>query len=336
MWFVDAAVNRRRFLGTVGAVGATAVLAHSGRAQAEEAVEFPSRPLRLIVPFAAGGGTDVLARLLARAMSPRLGQQVIVENVTGAGGTIGAMQLARAAHDGYTLMIGTPGSILVNPAMLTALKYNPQVDFAPISQFSDSSVVLITNKDAPWASVQDLIAQARAKPGSVNYGSAGQGSIEHLSAELFEAIAKVKMTHVPYRGTSQSLTDLRSGTIQVLFENLPPVLGLIHAKDVKALAVGSKDRSPFLPDLPTLAESGAAGYESTSWTGLFAPAGTPAAVLARLEAVSREAAKDPKVVATVKELGGETVGSSAEEFKVFLDQRRPVIERIVKLAGMKK
>ncbi len=325
-----ASMSRRQALSALGAVAAGAALP----AQAQDA--FPSRTIRLIVPFAAGGGTDVLARLLANSMSTRLGQQVVVENVTGAGGTIGAMQVARAAPDGHTLMVGTPGSILVNPAMQSDLKYNVQTDFVPISKFSDSPVVLIAHKDVPWNTVGEFLAAARAKPGAINYGSAGQGSIEHLSAEMFELLAKVKMTHVPYRGTAQSLTDLRSGAIQVIFENIPPVLKLIQAKEVKAFAMGSKERSRFLPDLPTLHETVAPGYDSTSWTGLFAPAGIPPAVLARLEKVTMEAAREPKVVATVRELGGEAVGSTSEELKTFLAQRRPVIEQIVRAAGMRQ
>ena len=321
-------ISRRQILGGMAAsVCSLPLLAQA---------TFPSRTIRLVVPFAAGGGTDILARLLAVGMSTRLGQQVVVENLTGAGGTIGAMQVARSTPDGHTLMLGTPGSILVNPAMQSDLKYSAQNDFIPVSKFSDSPVVLIANKDVPWTSVQDFLAAARAKPGSINYGSAGQGSIEHLSAEMFELLTKVQMMHVPYRGTAQSLTDLRSGAIQVIFENLPPVLKLIQAKEVKAFAMGSKDRSRFLPDLPTLAESVAPGYDSTSWTGLFAPTGTPASVVSRLEKVVMEVARDPKVAATVRELGGESVGSSAEELKTFLAQRRPVIEQIVKSSGMKK
>ena len=320
-------VNRRLVL------GAMAFSACPLHLLAQEA--FPSRSIRLIVPFAAGGGTDILARLLAAGMSTRLGQQVLVENLTGAGGTIGAMQVARSTPDGHTLMIGTPGSILINSAMQPDLKYSAQNDFIPVSKFSDSPVVLIANKDVPWTSAQEFLAAARAKPGSINYGSAGLGSIEHLSAEMFQLLTKIQMVHVPYRGTSQSLTDLRSGAIQVIFENLPPVLKLIQAKEVKAFAMGSKDRSKFLPDLPTLAESVAPGYDSTSWTGLFAPTGTPAAVVLRLEKVVMEVARDPKVSAIVRELGGESVGSSSEELKTFLSQRRPVIEQIVKASGTK-
>ncbi len=294
----------------------------------------PEKPIRLIVPFTAGGGTDILGRLLARSMSQTLGQQVVVENVTGAGGTIGAMQLARAAKDGHTLMVGTPGSIQINPAMQPDLRYSVEKDFVPVSQFSDSAVVLVVNRDTPWKTVQEFIAAAREKPGVINFGSAGVGSISHFSAEMFQLLAKVKMTHVPYRGTSQALTDLRAGALQVQFENLPAILPLVKDQQVRALAIGSARRSSLLPELPTLIESGVAGYESSSWTGLFAPAGVPAAVLSRLERAVAEAARDPEIVKTLKELGAEPVGTRSAEFAAFLTRRQPAIVQTVAAANM--
>lgn len=174
------------------------------------AQSFPDKPIRLVVPFTAGGGTDVLGRLLARAMSQSLGQQVVVDNVTGAGGTIGAMQVARGGKDGYTLMVGTPGSMQINPAMQSDLRYSPEKDFLPLSQFSDSPIVLVVNRETPWNTVREMADAARAKPSAINFGSAGIGSISHFSAELFQMLAKVKLTHVPYRGTAQAFTDLLS------------------------------------------------------------------------------------------------------------------------------
>lgn len=294
---------------------------------------YPDKPLRLVVPFSAGGGTDVLGRLLARAMAQALGQQVIVENVTGAGGTIGAQQVARAAKDGYTLMIGTPGSIQINPAMQPDLRYNPDKDFVPVSQFSDSPIVLVVNRDTPWKTVQELVAAARRAPGAINFGSAGIGSISHFSAEMFELLAKVTMTHVPYRGTAQALTDLRAGSLQVQFENLPAILPLVQDGQVRALAIGSAHRSALL-QVPTLIESGVPGYESSSWTGLFAPAGIPAAVMARLEQSASDAARQPEVLAVLKNLGAEPVGSRSADFAAFLARRRPIIIHTVAAAHM--
>lgn len=319
--------TRRTFLvlGAAAIAAPTAAFAQAG---------FPDKPIRLVVPFTAGGGTDVLGRLLARGMSQSLGQQVVVDNVTGAGGTIGAMQVARAARDGYTLMIGTPGSIQINPAMQPDLKYNPDQDFVAVSQFSDSPIVLVVNRDTPFHSVQDLLAATRSKPGALNFGSAGVGSISHFSAEMFQLLAEVKMTHVPYRGTAQALTDLRAGALQVQFENLPAILPLVRDQQVRALALGSARRSSLLPDLPTAIESGVKGYESSSWTGLFAPAGIPAPVMARLERAVADAARDPEIVRTLKELGAEPVGSRSGDFVAFLARRRPAIVRTVAAANM--
>jgi len=298
------------------------------------AQSFPNKPIRLVVPFTAGGGTDVLGRLLANAMSQSLGEQVVVENVAGAGGIIGAMQVARAAKDGYTLMIGTPGSIQINPAMQPDLHYSPEKDFLPVSQFSDSPIILVVNRDAPWKTVSELIVAARAKPGAINFGSAGIGSISHFSAELFQLLANVKLTHVPYRGASQSVIDLRAGTLQMEFENLPAILPLVNGGQVRAIGIGSARRSSLLPDVPTLIEAGVANYESSSWTGLFVPAGTPIAVATRLERSAIDASHDPEVVNTLKKLGAEPVGSRSVEFIAFLAHRKPLIEQTVNAANM--
>jgi tripartite-type tricarboxylate transporter receptor subunit TctC len=326
--------HRRRGLIAVAAAYGAMGIPLIGRAQTPAASTYPNKPIRLVVPFTAGGGTDVLGRLLAKAMSDSLGHQVVVDNVTGAGGTIGAMQVARAAKDGYTLMIGTPGSVQINPAMQPDLRYSPEKDFLPVSQFSDSPIVLVVNRDVPWSSAQGLISAAREKPGTINFGSAGVGSISHFSAELFQLLAKVKMMHVPYRGTSQAVTDLRAGTLQVQFENLPAILPLVKDQQVRALAIGSARRSALLPDLPTLVEAGVQGYESSSWTGLFAPAGTPPAVVARIERAAMEAARDPEVSKILKVLGAEPVGSRSADFRAFLERRLPLVEKTVAAANM--
>lgn len=299
-----------------------------------QGTDFPTHPIRLVVPFAAGGGTDVLARVMANAMSQSLGRPVIVDNVTGAGGVIGALQVAHAPADGYTLIAGTPGSIQINPVMQPDLRYDPAKDFVPVSQFSDSPIVLVVNKDTPWTSVQQLIDAARSRPGAINFGSAGVGSFSHFSAEMFEMLAKVRLTHVPYRGTAPALTDLRGGSLQVQFENLPAVLGLVNDGQLRALATGSPTRSAFLPNLPTLAEAGVTGYESSSWTGLFAPAATPPVVLARIEQAVVAAAHAPAVVKTLHDLGAEPVGSTNAAFRAYLARRQALVEQTVKASGM--
>jgi tripartite-type tricarboxylate transporter receptor subunit TctC len=327
---------RRRTLSSVFLGAAVCAVATPLWAQqpAAGAGDFPSKPIRLVVPFSAGGGTDIMSRMLARAIGQRLNTAVVVENQGGAGGTIGANQVAAAAPDGYTLMAGTPGTIHINPAMQSGLRYKPS-DFIAISQFSDSSIVLVINKTLPYNSVADLLAAARAKPGSLNFGSAGPGSIADLSGELFASLAHIKMTHIPYRGTGQSLTALRSGFIQVLLENMPAVLGPIKGGEIKALGVGSAKRSSFLPDVPTIAEAGVPGYESSSWMGLFAPVATPPAIVDKLQRAAIDAAHDPEVMKMLHGLGAEAVGSESKQFQKDLDRRRVVIDRLVKSTNMK-
>ena len=325
------AIDRRLVLAAVGTLGALTLLSP----EAVLAQDYPTKAIRVIVPFAAGGGTDVLARLLAREMSGSLNQSVVVENVSGAGGSIGAAQAARAVADGYTLMMGTPGTVHINPAMNPNVKYNVDKDFIPIAQFSESPSILVVNVSSPWKSVQDVIDAARAKPGELNFGSAGVGSSTHLNTELFMLLAKIRMTHIPYRGTAPAITDMRGGRLQLQLENLPAVQSLIKDGQIRALAVGSPQRSKLLPNLPTIAESGVPGYESSSWTGLFAPAGTPAAVVARLEQTVRQAARSPDVVTTLSNMGAEPVGGSSADFKRFLDRNRELVERTVLAANMK-
>lgn len=299
------------------------------------AQEYPSKAIRIVVPFAAGGGTDLLGRMLARELTRLLGQSVVVENVGGAGGSIGAAQVARSPADGYTLMIGTPGTIHINPVINPNIKYNPNRDFIPVAQFSESPSVLVVEVNSPWKTVKDVVAAARAKPGELNFGSAGVGSSTHLNTELFMLLAEVKMTHVPYRGTAPAITDLRGGRLQLQLENMPAVLALVRDTQLRAIAVGSPKRSSLLPGVPTIAESGVPGYESSSWTGLFAPTGTPAAVVSRLEQAVKRAAQSPEVVAALGKMGAEPVGLGSVEFKLFLDRNQKLVERTVAASGMK-
>jgi tripartite-type tricarboxylate transporter receptor subunit TctC len=328
----DRINNQRRFILPVLALAGGSLVSAVGPVAAQE---FPSKAIRIIVPFAAGGGTDVLGRMLAKEMSTSLNQSVVVENVSGAGGSIGAAQAARAPADGYTLMIGTPGTIHINPAINPNIKYNVQKDFIPVAQFSESPSILVVNVTSPWKTVQDVIAAARARPGELNFGSAGVGSSTHLNTELFMMLAKVKMTHVPYRGTAPAITDLRGGRLQLQLENLPAVRNLVKDKQLRAIAVGSPQRSKLMPELPTIAESGVPGYESSSWTGLFAPAGTPASVISKLEQAVRQAAQTPSIVATLSNMGAEPVGSTSADFSKFLDRNRQLVERTVQASNMK-
>lgn len=295
---------------------------------------WPSRPIRVIVPFTPGGGTDIMMRLVAQGLSNRLSQQVVVDNVAGAGGTIGAMQVVNAQPDGYTLLCGTPGSIAVNPVMQAGIRYHPLRDLAPVAQLTDSPIVLVTNKDFPVDSVAALIAMAKAQPGVINFGSAGPGSVAHLSGEMFCALAGVQITHVPYRGTSQSLLDLRAGRIQLLFENLPPVMEAISLGHVKALAVGTPQRSDLLPQLPTIAEAGVPGYVSSSYMGLLAPARTPPDIVRRLSEACAAVVGDADLAARLRGLGATPTPTTPDAFRGFIGERIADVTKIVEATGL--
>jgi tripartite-type tricarboxylate transporter receptor subunit TctC len=295
---------------------------------------WPSRPIRVIVPFTPGGGTDIMMRLVAQGLSNRLSQQVVVDNVAGAGGTIGAMQVVNAQPDGHTLLCGTPGSIAVNPVMQAGIRYHPLRDLAPVAQLTDSPIVLVTNKDFPVDSVAALIAMAKAQPGVINFGSAGPGSVAHLSGEMFCALAGVQITHVPYRGTSQSLLDLRAGRIQLLFENLPPVMEAISLGHVKALAVGTPQRSDLLPQLPTIAEAGVPGYVSSSYMGLLAPARTPPDIVRRLSEACAAVVQDADLAARLRGLGATPTPTTPDAFRGFIGERIADVTKLVEATGL--
>jgi tripartite-type tricarboxylate transporter receptor subunit TctC len=303
----------------------------SGGAWAQDT--YPSRPIRLIVPFAAGGGTDTLSRLFGQVMQEQLGATVVVENLGGAGGSIGIGQAAKAAPDGYTILSATP-SIAINPHIQKNVPYNTLRDFAPVGQITTSPVVLVVNKDFPIKTVGDLIALARAKPGAISYGSAGIGSFTFLATELFKALAGVDMTHIPYRGTGPALIDLLAGRIQVQFENAPAVLGQIRNGELRAIAVGTAARSTILPDLPIIADT-VPGYESSSWLGILAPAATPRPIIDKLNAAINKGLDDPTIRRRLADLGVERVGGTPAAFGAYLKAKVEETDRVAKAAGLK-
>lgn len=294
---------------------------------------YPSRPIRLLVPFAAGGGTDTLSRIFGQVLQEHLNGTVLIENIGGAGGSIGTGQVAKASPDGYTLLTTTP-SITINPHIQKNVPYNLLRDFAPVVQITTSPVVLVVNKDFPIRSVRDLIELARAKPDSISYGSAGIGSFTFLAAELFKALAGVDLTHIPYRGTGPALIDLLAGRIQVQFENAPAVLGQIRNGELKAIAVGTAKSSAILPDLPTIADT-VPGYEASSWLGILAPAATPRPIVERLNAAINKGLDDPTIRKRLTDLGVERVGGTPEEFGAYLRAKVEETDRVAKAAGLK-
>lgn len=307
----------------------------AGRALAQDlASGYPSRPIRVIVPFTAGGGTDLLIRLVAQGLSGRLGRDLVIDNIGGAGGTIGAMQVVNAAANGYTLLCGTPGSLAINPIVQPEAGYQPLRDLAAVAQVTDSPVVLVCNTQFNLKSVGDLIERARAAPNTISFGSAGPGSLSHLSGLMFCSITGAKLVHVPYRGTGQSLLDLRAGRIQVLFENMPAVMTAIGGGQIKAIAVGTAQRSELLPQLPTIAASGAPGYVSSSYMGLLAPAGTAPAILERLSASCADALRNPALSQRLHALGVTPTPTTPAAFTAFIAQRLADMTRLVKQTGL--
>jgi tripartite-type tricarboxylate transporter receptor subunit TctC len=282
-----------------------------GMASAADA--FPSRTVTLVVPFAAGGSTDLIARIIAEKMTEDLGQTVIVENKAGAGGNIGADAVAKADPDGYTILMGTIATHALNPAVMKQMPYDPVKDFAPVSLLVLVPNVLEVNPELPVKSVQELIALLKSKPGEYSYASSGIGTPLHLSGELFKSLAGVDMIHVPYRGAGPALNDVVANQVPIMFDNLPSSTAFIKAGTLRALAVTTKTRSASFPDLPTMEEAGVPGYETYTWNAIFAPAGTPQPVIDRLNAAAVKAVKDPATQPRLADLSATVVGSTPDE-----------------------
>lgn len=309
------------------------VLASACAAVSHAHAEFPERPLRLIVPFPAGGAGDVMARGMAKGLGTELGQQVIVDNRGGAGGIVAAEAVAKAPADGYTLFFGTMGTHAINPALYRRLPYDPIKDFAPIGLTHLTPRVLVVNASVPVSSVAELVALARKKPGSLTYGSAGSGSSGHLSGALFETMAGVRLLHVPYKGSVPLLVDLLGGRIDMTFDSYTVYAGHIQSGRVRALAVTSKTRMGVLPNVPTLSESGLAGYDVSNWLGVFAPAGTPQQTVTRLNAALVRTMADPELRRQLTAIGIEPESGTPQEFAALLRTELPKWAGIVKRSG---
>jgi tripartite-type tricarboxylate transporter receptor subunit TctC len=308
------------------AMASAAALAQSG---------FPGKPIRLVVPFAPGGTTDVLARAVAQKMGEGLGQTIVVDNKPGAGGNIGADSVAKAAPDGYTVLLGTPGPLAINQSLFKSMTFNPERDLSPVGQLINIQAVAITQPASPWKSLRDVAAEAKGK-GSVSYASAGNGTTPHLAAELYASVAGIDLQHIAYKGDAPALTDLLGGHVKLMFANLAGVIGPLRDGKVRALAVTGATRSKALPDVPTIAESGAPGFAVTAWAGLFVPAGTPAAVVTRLNAELNKALAAPDVQERMAQLQAEIAAGTPEQLAALVrseQQRwaRIITERSIKL-----
>jgi tripartite-type tricarboxylate transporter receptor subunit TctC len=297
------------------------------------AEEWPARPVRFVVPFAAGGATDLLARLLCQQLALALNAPFIVDDRGGAGGNIGAAAVAAAPPDGYTWLMSAPGVLAYNKVLYREMSFDPDRDLEAVSLFAVLPNVLVVHPSVPARSVAELIAYAKANPGRLNYGSAGVGATSHIAAELFKSMAEVNIQHVAYRGTGPSLVDLVAGRVQLVIDNLPPIVPHIRSAALRALAVSTASRSTLMPDLPTISESGLPGFAAYSWQMVAAPSGTPQHVTDKLAAAIKRISTDPEFRARVAEMGAEAVGGTPAEAREFVKQESVKWRDVVDKSG---
>jgi len=312
-----------------------AIAALMGLASPVWAQEWPSRPIHFVVPFSAGGATDVLTRLLCEQLAIELKVPCLVDNRGGAGGNIGGAAVATSAPDGYTYLMSAPGVLAYNKVLYRDMPFDPDKTLDPISLFAFQPNVLVVNPSVPVHSVAELIAYAKANPRKLNYASGGVGSTSHVAAELFKVMAGVDMQHVPYRGTGPSLVDLMAGQTQLTIDNLPAILPHIKTGALRALAISTATRSPALPDLPTIAEAGLPGYAAVSWQMVAAPTGTPPVILDRMSASIKKISTEPAFRARIAEIGAEAVGTTVEESRSFVKLETVKWREVVLKSGAK-
>lgn len=296
---------------------------------------YPAKPVRLIIAFPAGGGSDVMGRIVAQKLSERFGHQVIVDNRPGAGGSIGTEAAVRSAPDGYTLQLASTSEVSINRSLYTKLSYDPLKDLAPITGVASTPMVLIVHPSMPVKTIKELVALAKARPGQINYSSAGSGTTTHLSAELFRAMTHINIVHVPYKGAPPALADLAGGHVQMMFSTLPAVLPLITGNRLRPVAVSSTTRARALPDVPTMVEAGVAGYEVNYWYGMFVPLATSKEIIGVLYNHLAQALRSPEMIANINKQGAEPVSMTTGEFAQFLKADAERWARAVKFSGAK-
>jgi tripartite-type tricarboxylate transporter receptor subunit TctC len=325
-------MQRREFMKAVGGLAAAWPIAAYAQ---QPATDYPTRPITLIVPYAAGGGNDVMARSVAEPMSRTLGQRILIENRGGAGGSIGTRQVATAAPDGYTLGLGGTGTLAIDPTLYPNAGYDPRKDFAPVGLIATNPMIILVNPSLPAHNVQEFIALAKAQPGKLNYASAGSGSGIHLGTVLFAQAAGIELTHVPYRGTGPALTDLLGGHVTMYFSSLPAAVGLVKDGKLRALAVTGSKRSTTFPDVPTVAEQGLPGFDAVLHYGIVAPAGTPRPIIDKLNAALRDALADAGLSSRFAAEGAEPLATTPEEYARDIDREETKWSALVKASGAK-
>ena len=296
---------------------------------------YPSKPIRLVVPFPPGGGTDIMARVVGNKLTETLKWVIVVDNRPGAGGNIGVDLAAKAPADGYTIVMGQTSNLAVNPTLYAKMPYDAIKDLAPIAAVADAPLVLVVASSSPFKTLADVVAAAKAKPGMITLATPGNGTVAHLTGELFQKAAGIKLQHVPYKGSSQAITDLLGGSIQVFMASVPTASGQIKGGNMRALAVTSEKRSADLPSVPTINESGYKGFDARTWFGLLAPAGTPPNVILKLNAEINKVLKMPEVREKIRVEGGDTLGGSSEEFASMIKSETVRWGKVVKESGAK-
>ncbi len=313
-------------------VVATGMLMSAGAAHAQP---YPSKSIRYVVPYAPGGSTDIVARVLALKLSEALGQQVVVDNRPGAGGSIGADIVAKSPPDGYTMVTAVTGIMAINQFLYKKLPFDPEKDFAPVTQVGSLPLILVVHPSLPAKNVREFISFAKAKPGQLNYGSSGVGTATHMTTELFKTMAGVDLVHIPYKGSGQVMGDVIGGQLALIFDQIVSSLPHVQGGKLRMLGITSAKRFPSLPDLPTIAESGVPGYESISWAGVAVPAGTPKEIVARLHAEIVKVLAMPDIRERFLRDGIETVGSTPEQFAEHIRRERIKWAKVVKDSGAK-
>jgi tripartite-type tricarboxylate transporter receptor subunit TctC len=321
---------RRRTIGCALAAALATFLVPQAHAQS-----WPAKPIRYIVPFPPGGGTDTSARLMAPTISSALGQQVVIENRPGAGGMIGVEQAAKSAPDGYTMVQATVGQVSINPNLLRKLAFDPKRDLAPVALTGDLFNALVVHPALPVRSVRDLVALAKKRPGELNFGSSGVGVPDHLAGELFQIMTKTKMVHVPYKGGPLAMADLTSGNVQLMFATVASSIGMVKANRLRPIAIINSKRFPGMPNLPTVAEAGIPGFAVDNWTGVFVPAGTPKDIIARLNAAFAKAVEVPATQARLLDSGIGVASSKPEAFAAFIERETAKWKKIIEDANVR-
>jgi tripartite-type tricarboxylate transporter receptor subunit TctC len=324
-----------KIMGLRAALIAIAATIGFAGADALHAQGYPARPVTLIVPSAAGGGTDTIARLIGDQLTKQLGQGFVVENRTGGGMLVGTAAAAKAAPDGYTLLVGLTGNMSVNPSLFANLPYDPLADFTPVGMLANYPFLVVVNNDLPAKSIKELIALLKSQPGKIDYASAGNGTGQHLAPELFKMMTGTEMGHVPYRGAQPAYQDVISGRVPVFFDNMSTAMSLAQGGKVRALAVTSKKRSSLMPELPTVDEAGVPGYEYYTWFGLWAPKGTPPPIVEKLHAEVQKALADPTVQQRIADTAGEPAHMALAEIDPFVKAEITKWAEVVKRAGIK-